>query len=1234
MIPPRSAWEKDPQDELGLTWRSTDLATGHFLKLRHFPALTNPDARDAFRRRLKKILWLGPQFGPDAIEDRLGDSPPSMVARYRQMTDLIHWLPQAKEHNRLRVAAELVSLLIKAHAAGLVHGGIREEVIAVDDREQCRIDFLSGASRHGMVELADSFETNSFERDAEDLITVLIRAAIPSLQSPFWAANGLGRERAQLNQLIQQQKTADNALEDLDRWHAVLRPFSTNGLRPGQPASPQFLDSSIVLDRPYSEGDFLQSRTNAECGPVTQPADSSANDKTIEVELIKVDPRSECLSTDKLDSVEIVPVENYFGPPAPGPGDMLNRFRLDQMIGEGGMGVVYRGIDVTTQEAVAIKLLRVTDRDIAQALRRFRKEARLLQQIQNPFVTRLIEAGTEGGHHYLAMEFVDGTNLDDWLDGHGPVDESTALNLIADIARALVDAHAQGIIHRDLKPANVLLARTAKASDEIEKLELRQLRVKLSDFGIARQICQSESMAVTRAGALLGTPLYMSPEQCKSQDQIGPASDIYSLGVILYRLLTGVLPFDSDDPLKLVAKHCFDIPTPVQKRNPAISDVTADLVTRMLSKSPDQRPADAGQLIAEIERLLRGEPSPFDSHPHLPVMDPKRVWCKVFTWELASSAAQLWPYVSNTERLNRAAGLSSVQYRTEKDPVRGLRKFGSFKLAGMNIAWEEHPFEWIEGTRMGILREFISGPFRWFSSVVELTPLAHGGTRLTHTVRIEPRNLMGRLVAEIEAGWKGERALNRIYRRIDGWLQRKRVGLLEDPFEPSPTLNRVALTRLRQRLDAIVAEGVAPEMADKLGEFLKSAAPQTLAQIRPLELAEALGTSAEETLEACLVAARNELLVLRWDILCPTCRAPASTVSMLSQVNQHTGCQACDTEFQSNLANAIELVFQAHAEIRAVDSGQYCIGGPEHSPHVVTQLRLSPGERMEIVVPLSPGDYLLRGAGLARSMPLRSRNRAAPGQLDVALSEFGAVAHKPVVRAGRVAMRLTNDLNSCQVVRLERAIDRDNVVTAAMASAMPKFRELFPDQVFRRDLPVTTEDLSFLAVRILGTDELYDSLPEADAYLLIQRTMQAIEACVAAHRGAVIKIVGESLLASLAGSQEAVQAAVEIPTRLSEQAELQGVEVVCGVHRGPALVTTQNGRLDYFGTTVRTVEALAGRNQALIVLSDAIFTQPDVNAWLAANNLPHQLETASLPGGQQRPVLIISTRDTTRGRTP
>jgi len=1210
-------WQRDSDDPSRLVFIARHLPSGNRAILRLLPWLVTDAQKTRCREHLRLIEWLGTSHGAEHLEDRLDDSPPSLLACYADLPELVIWLPQKDVQQRLRLADDLIDAISKAHSVGLVHGNLSADCIHIDPRGGCCVDFLAVFDNPNF-----DLQTASFEDDLRILNALVQRVLTEGTDDHDWLNRLGGQRRARLNQLLKSLPDASEVHETISRWRDLIFELCPNDEETGK-------SISCKAESRSGQPDALDSRSRENYhSKQTRESELAVDDQTCEVDIVHVQVGCNIgNSTDNIGVSEAVGNSPSFCA-LPQAGQMLGRFQLVKQIGQGGMGVVFEGRDIATLQKVAVKILRVTQGDREHAIRRFRKEARLLHSIRNDFVTQLVETGVDGGHYYLVMEYVAGTNLRDWLNAREALDEPTALRLVADIARALVDAHRQDIVHRDIKPENVLLARLAEGNVATENLEMSQLRVKLSDFGIARQMRQTESMEVTRPGAMIGTPIYMSPEQCMSTGEIGPSSDVYSLGILLYRLLTGTLPFESDDPMKLVAMHCFDSPPSLQKRNRAISDATSELVSRMLAKDPLHRPADAGQLVAEIERLLRGEPSQFEAHPHVPVVSENRVWTRVFEWNLSSSSAELWPFVSNTERLNRAVGLSSVSYRTERDPRLGLRRFGSFKLAGRTIEWEEHPFEWIEGSRMGVLREFGSGPFLWFSSVVELVSQPCGGTRLIHTVRIEPRNLMGRVIAEIEAGWKGGRSLDRVYRRIDNWLQQAHTKSLGDPYETCKTLSHESERRLTRRLEAAVAQGVSFELAAKLGDYLRRSPPQVLAQIRPLALAEILGETSESVLDACLIAAHNNLMQLRWDILCPTCRAPASTVSWLSEINQHTGCEACDTEFQSNLANAIELVFQVHPEIRQADSGQYCIGGPEHSPHVVIQLRLAPEERIEVVVPLTTGDYILRGPRLAQSLSLRARARATPSQLEVKLSQIGTSNCTPIVRSGQVAFHLTNDFDTTQVVRIERTIQRSNVVTAAAASALPRFRELFPDQVFRSDLPVATADLTFLAVRVVRSEEIYTRCSDADGYLLMHTALNAIERGVLAHQGAVIKSVGESLLASFQGCSDAVKAAFALSARLREIPELEEIEVRCGIHRGSVLITTQNGRIDYFGTTVRTVEALVSDEQAAVVLTDAVFADPEVSRWLARQRHDpsrhnEQIERLSLPAGIRRLLQVF-----------
>ena len=388
------------------------------------------------------------------------------------------------------------------------------------------------------------------------------------------------------------------------------------------------------------------------------------------------------------------------------------------------------------------------------ALKRFQKEARMMAAVRNPHTANLVEVNEQDSIHYLAMEFVAGRSLRALLDDRGKLAELDALAIVADVCRALADAHRQGIVHRDIKPENILLIDDPPG-----------FRVKLTDFGLARQVEQSVSLNLTQ-DKLIGTPLYMAPEQGQAGGLIDARTDVYSLGATLFHLLAGRPPFLAETPLGVLMLHANEPPPPVRQFAADTSEGIGRIVERALAKRPSERFADAAAMLQEIERLRRGEPSLVTIHPLQPLAPPGRVREYRYRWELAANPDDLWPHVSNTERLNRAIGLPSVTFANRQDGRR-IRRFGQAKKIGLVAEWEEHPFEWVEGRAFGVLREMSRGPFEWITSVVEMTPRTGGGTTLTHTFRLVPRGLVGRLVAAVEIGYKTGKALDRVYRRID-----------------------------------------------------------------------------------------------------------------------------------------------------------------------------------------------------------------------------------------------------------------------------------------------------------------------------------------------------------------------------------------------------------------------------------------------------------------------------------
>ena len=306
---------------------------------------------------------------------------------------------------------------------------------------------------------------------------------------------------------------------------------------------------------------------------------------------------------DLLDALESVAPPPAGDPAVPGtePGDSglapgevprpFGQYELLSEIGRGGMGVVYKARQIGLDRIVAIKMILASHLASSEHVRRFQAEARAAARVEHSNIVHIHDVGQIHGQHYFAMEYVEGESLAERI-ARETVDLDTAVRLLATVARAVDHLHQQGIVHRDLKPLNILLDSTAQPH--------------VTDFGLAKVFTPDSE--ITATGVIAGSPPYMAPEQAAGRNaDVGPATDVYSLGAILYELLTGRPPFRRENPLDTLMDVLGREPMLPRRLNPRVPRGLELICLKCLAKSPGDRYSSAGALADDLERFARGE---------------------------------------------------------------------------------------------------------------------------------------------------------------------------------------------------------------------------------------------------------------------------------------------------------------------------------------------------------------------------------------------------------------------------------------------------------------------------------------------------------------------------------------------------------------------------------------------------------------------------------------------------
>lgn len=857
----------------------------------------------------------------------------------------------------------------------------------------------------------------------------------------------------------------------------------------------------------------------------------------------------------------VLPAERGAPPEVPG-------YEVLRVLGQGGMGIVWEAIEHRLDRRVALKVHAGADGARPERVAQLWAEARLAAKIAHPGVVPVHDVGfTIDGSPYYTMDVVEGTSLRALLREGKPT-QARAFTIAVDIAETVAAAHERGVIHCDLKPSNVLIDSGG--------------RVRILDFGLAIRLGDEPCAPFD---VVRGSPPYMSPEQAMAATAT-PASDVYAIGVILYEMLTGSVPFSGTTMEDLLHAVIFLPPVAPSARDATIPADAELICLRCLAKEPAGRFSSAGALVRALSALREGRPIEDAVPPSyaprsmdaaappersIPTRDAADVHCR-WSWKLRASPEQLWPYVADTERFNRAVGLPEVTFEDSPDPRGGARRTGQFRLAGMSVKWDEHPFEWVSGREHSVFRDYKAGPFRGLWNRVQLLAAPGGGTELIHEVWVSPKGIVGRLAAYVELRVKAAKSFERVYRHLDEFLMSSDHEGVRDPFEdlhhPTPA-QREQVERGARRL---VDERRFPkELVVALTSWLLHAPSKSIERLRPYALAARWGHERAEVLDLFLHAASAGLVEIAWDLVCPVCLVPHETASALSSVASRGSCAACTTRYDRDLAQSVELIFRPHRAVRETTTTSYCAGAPALRSHVVAQQALEPGERREFVIALGRGDYRIAGARFAQTWEFSASAAGFASHCEVHLAEDGITGAPSVLGAGKVRITIHNGTTEEQIFRVEGVGERSDAVTAVMAVSHPTFHDFFSDELVAYGEHLAVSRMAFLFVDLGDRAALLERQGDAGAFSTFQRLGDIFLREVRAHQGAIVEVAFNRSLAAFPASGLAASAALAV--QQAARVDRPG-STRAAVHEGRCIAVTRGGRIDYFGETIERGAAL------------------------------------------------------------
>ncbi|WP_417517518.1 adenylate/guanylate cyclase domain-containing protein [Minwuia sp.] len=568
-----------------------------------------------------------------------------------------------------------------------------------------------------------------------------------------------------------------------------------------------------------------------------------------------------------------------------------------------------------------------------------------------------------------------------------------------------------------------------------------------------------------------------------------------------------------------------------------------------------------------------------------------RTYKRSFTYRFDHPVETVWPALADTARFNEAAGFPKHEIEEVEQEDGSVRLFAEGNFSGVEVAWEDFPVEWVYGQWFWHWREFHKGPFATIGAMVTFERLDEGAACNCHyEVSATARSAFGHLILNTGFFPRAEKDFRRLCAQVADWAE----GVSQVPYQVEPHRPGPAE---QQRIDDMVRHLEATDYGHGLGrklvDWVLNAQEVDLVRIRPLVLARALNAPPRHAIELSLQAVRAGLLQQRWDLLCPRCRGAKVFVDGLDRLPEEAHCASCRIDYRRDFDRNVELTFTPSAALRPVYDGEYCLGGPMTTPHVMAQVRLDPHAERSWPGQLPAGPYRARDL---RGGPYVEIDLDADRSPVLILTE-DAVMSGEDAPAGELRF-VNRDIRQRYAV-IERRDWAADALTAAEVTTLQAFRDLCAAESLRPGDSAGVSHVTLMFTDLRDSTAMFERQGDAEAYATVREHFVHVAEIVRHHDGGVVKTMGDAVLAAFAEPKNALQAALALQDGLEGFNVRNNTDLVVriGLHAGPAMAVTLNGRLDYFGRTANLAARLENQSRGGdIVMSDAVRHDPTVRA--------------------------------------